>query len=124
MNTKTKQLSRDAANARCAALDMETTALRCALQDCLNGNVKWFGNSRAYQIGVARADSASGGIAIVRAGGSVIACDYMDRYCGAELMTIAHCITGQTSEYQTELLCRREAIEAAIAYRNDALKAA
>lgn len=121
---KKTKLSRDVANARCDSLDMENTVLRCALQDCLNGNVKWFGNARAFSIGVARADSASGGIAIVRANGSVIACDYMDRYCGAELMTIAHCITGQTSEYQTELLCRREAIEAAIAYRNEALKAA
>ncbi len=121
---KTKLLSRIDANTRCDALDTENTVLRCALNDCLNGNVKWFGNTRAFQIGVARADSACGGIAIVRADGTMISCDYVDRYCPQALTHISLCLTGENTEHNRDLLKRREAIESAVAFRNEALRAA
>jgi hypothetical protein len=115
-------LNRLDANLRCLALDSENSVLRCALHDILRGNVRWFGSARKYQVGISRASSACGGIAIVRSEGNLVSCEYAERFFADALAHIAACVTGEDTEYNRELLARRAAIEAARFYRDDALR--
>ena len=103
--------------------ERECTVLSCALNDILNGDVKWFGHSRQFSIGVTRPKAACGGIAVVRICGNTYA-DYFENYSQTELQHIANCITGENTEHNRELLQRRAAIESAQAYVSEALRAA
>jgi hypothetical protein len=104
-------------------LDTENTVLSCALNDILNGDVKWFGHSRTFSIGVIRPASACGGIAVIRNNGTSRAA-YCEQYFRAELAHISMCITGENTDYNRELLVRRSVIESAQAYLSERLRAA
>lgn len=99
----------------------ETTVLSCALNDILNGDVKWFSHSHTFSIGVTRPTSACGGIAVVRQTGTSGAY-YFEEYARRELEHIAACITGENTEHNRELAQRRSAIESAKAYVADQLR--
>lgn len=101
----------------------ENSVLACALADSLNFGVKWFGNSRTFSIGITRPQSACGGIAIIRNNGTVSAY-YFEEYASRELAHIACVITGENTEHNRELLCRRAAIESAKAFVSEQQKAA
>lgn len=107
---KTK-MSRSDLEARCDALNHESSVLRCALNDVLKGDVKWFGRS-PYRLGVCRPTSACGGIALVQSSGMTNAY-YFERYCQTELSHIACILTGEDNELNAELLMRRSLIESA-----------
>lgn len=100
---------------RCIDLARSVDVLSSALSDVVNLGAKWFGHSRSFGIGVTRPKSASGGIAIIRQGGMVSAY-YFEEYVRAELEHIASVLTHGDTEYNRELLCRREAIQAARYY--------
>lgn len=120
MKTKlTRQELEDAARVASA----ENTVLLCALNDILNGDVKWFGSSRTFSVGVTRPSGACGGIAVVRQNGTTRA-QYLEEFCRVELEHIARCVTGENTDYNRELLCRRATIESAKAYAAEKLRAA
>lgn len=109
---KSTRAQLDSLNAKLAT---ENEALTLALGDLCNGNVKWFGNSRTYSIGISRPTGAAGGIAIVRQSGMTYA-HYFENYARETLAHIACIITGTDSEHNRELLKERAAIEAAQSY--------
>ena len=104
-------------------LSTENEALTLALHDLCNGNVKWFGNSRTYSIGVSRPNGAAGGIAIVREAGSTSAF-YFERYSRETLEHLSRLVTGTDTDANREYLRRRSAIESAQAYVSESQRAA
>lgn len=117
MKTKNELL---ASNAR---LETENMVLVCALNDILNGDVKWFGHSRAFSIGITRPSGAYGGIAVVRQCGNARASCF-ESYARSEIEHIGYCITGENTDHNRELLQRRAAIEAAQSYVAEAQRSA
>ena len=117
---KPSRASLDALNAKLAT---ENDCLTLALADALNGNVKWFGNSRTYSIGISRPTGAAGGLAIVRQCGMASA-HYFETYARETLAHIACIITGANTEHNTELARERAAIESAQAYIREMQRAA
>lgn len=108
---------------RNAALSKDNDVLSLALNDVVNLGAKWFGNSRQFSIGITRPNSACGGICIVRRSGTVSAY-YFEEFAQAELSHIAIVITGENTDHNRDLLCRRAAIESAHAYIREQQKAA
>lgn len=104
-------------------LSTENTVLSCTLNDILNGDVKWFGNSCEYSLGITRPRSACGGMVVIRCCGTSSA-RYWEQFAREELTHISFVITGENTEHNRELLRRRSAIEAAQAYVSQQLKAA
>jgi hypothetical protein len=118
MSTVSKQF----ALSEMVRLGNENTLLSLALSDALNGAVKWFGHSPAYNLGISRPTGAAGGIVIKRNGGLASA-HYWEDFAHRELPHIADCITGEDTEHNHDLLCRRRTIEDAQAYVSAAQKA-
>ena len=111
MSTVSKQF----ALAECVRLGNENTLLSLALSDALNGAVKWFGHSPAYNLGISRPTGAAGGIAILRVG-AMASAHYWEQFSASETAHINACITGEDTEYNRGLLVRRAAISDAQAY--------
>jgi len=116
-----KTLSKSAQ--RIATLEKENTVLSLALSDLANLGAKWFGHSRCFSIGITRPNSACGGIAIIRSNGTVSA-HYFEEFYRAEMEHIACVITGENTDHNRELLCRRAALEDAKAYVHEQQRAA
>lgn len=116
-------ISKQFALAECVRLDNENTLLYLALADALNGAVKWFGHSPAYNLGISRPTGAAGGIAILRVG-AMASAHYWEQFRTTETARINACLTSENTEYNRGLLVRRSAIEAAQAYVSAAQKSA